>query len=384
MKSKKHKIVIIVLLLLCGLIILGSFYTLFKAPVVECDKIYAGIGGAVNDSGVYEVYDETLLYELIRNAEGLHERADFSRIDPDMKVIPFEVYCIPYLAEKKREMVKTKPPIAIPNPDPKLISLGTTSKINIVYAGLPRTYLYISIYPDNDLITVTHIPWYTRATSRYEYPRTLYEIYLTGGVAFLLRSTKNLLKDRIDFFFTQKRPSWIKFIDYLGGIEVDLPNEFADEYNLPRGNYNISGPLAWEYISYISKNKRKNQNWVTGSGYRIKYQKDFMLSMYRKFKQQNFIMQGDILNNILADAETNMKPEDFLKIANMARKMNNFKLEFYTIPGIIEEYDSQLFWVTDLQEYQFKQSKIISDQIKEIDQLRIDKGGFGGKANSVK
>ncbi len=35
---------------------------------------------------------------------------------------------------------------------------------------------------------------------------------------------------------------------------------------------------------------------------------------------------------------------------------------------IIEEYDKQLFWVTDLDEYQLKQSKIVTEQLKEIDQ----------------
>jgi len=378
MKTKKQKIVIFIFFLICALIIAGSIYSLLRETKLPQGRIlYAGIGGAVNDSGVYEVGEDTLLYELIRKAEGLHKKADFQRIDPDLKITPFEVYCIPFLPEQRIAEIKVNPPqeIRLPKQTPAQIS----SRINIVYAGLPRTYLYISIYPDNDLITVTHIPWYTRATSRYEYPRSLYEIYLSGGIPFLLRSAKNILNEQIDFYFTQKRPSWIKFIDYLGGVEVNLPDDFAKEYKLPQGRYNITGPLSWQYISYISKRNREQNNWVTGSGYRIKYQKEFMLSMYNKFKQQNFILQGDILTKILAEAETNMKSDDFIRIANAAKKMDEIKLEFFTLPGIIEEYDKQLFWVTDLDEYQLKQSKIVTEQIKEIDRLRIDKGGFGGR-----
>lgn len=378
MKTKKQKAGLFFFSLICALVIAGSIYILFKDPTIpESRKFYAGIGGAVNNSGVYQITEETLLYELIRKAEGLHEKADFQRINPDLMITPFEVYCIPFLPEERIEQVKLKPLKEIPLP--KAIASNISSRINLVYAGLPRTYLFISIYPDNDLITVTHIPWYTRATSRYEYPRSLYEIYLTGGVPFLLRSSKNILNERIDFYFTQKRPSWIKFIDYLGGVDVNVPADFADEYKIPRGLQNISGPLSWQYISYISKRNREQNNWVTGSGYRIKYQKEFMLSMYNKFKQQNFILQGDILAKILAEAETNMKSDDFIRIANAAKKMDKIKLEFFTLPGIIEEYDKQLFWVTDLDEYQLKQSEIVTEQIKEIDLMRIDKGGFGGR-----
>jgi len=381
-KTKNQKIGFILFLIICGFIIAGSIYVMFSEPEAAVEtKLYAGIGGAVNDPGVYQIADETLLYELIRKAEGLHKKADFQKIDSDLKVTPFEVYCIPFLPEERIKKVKLKPQKEIPLKN--TIPPSNSARINIIYAGLPRTYLFISIYPDNDLITVTHIPWYTRATTRFEYPRSLYEIYLTGGVPFLLRSSQIILQEKIDFFFTQKRPSWIKFIDYLGGVEVTLSSEFAYEYKLPKGKYNITGPLSWQYISYISKRNRENNNWVTGSGYRIKYQKEFMLAMYNKFKQQNFMLQGDILSKIIADSETNMKNQDFLKIANAARKMKNIKLEFFTLPGIIQEYDEQLFWVTDLDEYQLKQSKIITDQIKEIDRLRINKGGFGGKVKEL-
>ena len=224
---------------------------------------------------------------------------------------PFEVYCIPYLPKATFENIKTPEPAAL---DPELPDFDFNSrKINFVYAGLPRTYLLISVYPDLDYITTVHIPWYTMATTSYEYPRTLYEMYLTGGIPMLLRAVQNITGETIDHYFTQNRPSWINFIDYLGGIDVELPDDFAYEYNLDPGMQTINGLLAWEFIRYISKQNRRDSNWITGSSYRIKMQQEFMESLYVKFKNLNLLKQADTVKNILQEAETDMQLDDIIK-----------------------------------------------------------------------
>ena len=378
-KKDHRKTIIIIILLLLGLAIIGySILSLF-GDVLEPpnETLYAGIGGSVNDPGVYPVTERTYLYELIILAKGLTDRADICKYDTDAQIIPFEVYCIPRIPEKV--FVKPSKPVlpAVVTPHP--IEFEESERINIVYAGLPRTFLLISIYPQNDYVSVTHIPWYTMVTPEYEYPRTLYEVYLTGGIPFLLRGIKRVTGVTIEHYFTQNRPSWVKFIDYLGGVEVDVPADFAKEFHIREGKQVINGLLSWQYISYISKTQRRNDEWITGSSFRIKRQKDFMFSMMRKFKDMNFMAQGEVLKGILTDADTDFKADDIVGLAYKVRKMKKMKTEFLTLPGIIRDLDGRRMWVTNLNEYNIKHQELLREVIKLQEPVKTDKGGFGGK-----
>ena len=106
-KNKKQKYIILILILLCALIIAYSLGSLLfiKTEQVE-ENFYAGIGGAVIDPGVYHISEHTAIYELIVKAKGLAERADISNIDTFAEVIPFEVYCIPYLPKEVHKQLQ--------------------------------------------------------------------------------------------------------------------------------------------------------------------------------------------------------------------------------------------------------------------------------------
>lgn len=358
--GQKQKFIVLLLILLSSAVIACSLYLLLTKPKQEQEVCYAGIGGAVKEPGVYQVTENTLLYELILKANGLLDRADVRQMNTDKKIVPFKVYCIPFLPKMEYAKVP-KPSLTERKPKiPKMPTLKKFEKINIVYAGLPRTFIFISIFPEIDLIIATHIPYYTKVTFDYEYPRTLYEIYLTGGIPFLLRSVKRITKERIDYYFAQKRPVWINFINYLGGIEVNIPPEFAKEYGLKQERRNLDGLLSWEYIRFISKDVRKIDP-ITGSAWRIKRQKEFMYSMYKKFKEHNFMYQSEIAKNILAEAETNIKIDNLISMAYKIRKMKKPKLELLTIPGIVQEYNGQKMWITDLENYHLKIESMINE-----------------------
>ncbi|MBT4332624.1 MAG: hypothetical protein HOD64_05035 [Candidatus Cloacimonetes bacterium] len=377
-KSKREKTIIIIIIICLLIALLSLKVIFFSNTVVQPEKVYAGIGGAVNDGGVYEIFEDTRLFELILMAKGLHERANIKNISIEDKVIPWEVYCIPYLPKETFKAVITPkaPKLEVENPAIRF----DTKRINFVYAGLPRTYLLISVYPDLNYITTTHIPWFTLATPEYEYPRTLYEVYLTGGIPFLLRGVQRITGETIDHYFTQNRPSWINFIDYLGGIDIDVPKEFAYEYNIQPGMQTINGLLAWQFISYISKQMRRENSWITGSSYRIKMQQEFMESLYTKFKSMNLIQQAETVKDILSEAETDMKLDDVIKLAFDINQLKNTEKDFLKLPGTIQNFDERRMWVSDLNEYNIKRTKLLYDE--HSDQLQFkehDKGGFGGK-----
>ena len=78
-KTDKAAVIIIIICLLAALF--GLKIIFFGNRTVKIEKIYAGIGGAVNDRGVYEVREDTRIYELIIMAKGLAERANIKKIN---------------------------------------------------------------------------------------------------------------------------------------------------------------------------------------------------------------------------------------------------------------------------------------------------------------
>ena len=95
-------------------------------------------------------------------------------------------------------------------------------------------------------------------------------------------------------------------------------------------------------------------------------QKEFMQSMYRKFSDSNFYLQGEILTNIMKEAETNMTTQDYLKLVQIYRKMKNPKLKLLTLPGVIQYYNGVEMYVPDLDGYEIEKKNVYLRSINEL------------------
>lgn len=337
-------IMLIIIIILILLSIRGC-----SAP--EKDIIYAGIGGCVNDSGVYPISNKATLFDLIMSAKGAKKNIDLSQIDLDMEITPWEVYCMPCKPPKKEIILPVEPEVQIDIPEmPKLTDIP---QINIIYAGLPRTYILITIYPEQELLLAGHIPWFTAVPDAVNGTKTIYETYLYGGTSTLVSGVETITNKKIDYYFCQDRPSWIKFIDYLGGIKVDIPESFSKQYRVNPGTHIIDGYTSWLYITFISKDMR-DIDFKTGSHNRIQRQKAFMLELYKKFVNNNFFTSTNVGKQILDEAESNLTVQKAIPIALEIKKMKNRKIEYFTFPGIYKTINGQVYWETKLQDYQQK------------------------------
>ena len=211
------------------------------------------------------------------------------------------------------------------------------------------------------MVIVSHIPYYTLVPNSY-YNSTLYETYLTGGVSFLINSAQRITGKKIDFYFAQNREQWIKFIDLLGGIEVNLPDDFKKDYKLETNRYKLDGLLSWEYIKYINKQLKKNEI-ILGTFYRMHNQKEFMKSMYNKLKENNFFKQSKTLALLLKTADTNIKSKNLIKIFFEFKNIHKIHLELVTLPGTIKKLENKEVWITQQDFYK----KEIIDIITKYD-----------------
>lgn len=317
----------------------------------ENDIIYAGVGGCVIDPGVYPVALKTTLFELIMKAKGAKSNADLSKLDLDLEITPWEVYCIPTKPLQTEIIPPEAPEVQVDIPE--MPQLRDFPQINIIYAGLPRTFILMTIYPEQDLLLAGHIPWFTAIPDAVSGTKTLYETYLYGGTSGLVSGVETITNRKIDFYFCQDRPSWIKFIDHLGGIKVDIPASFAKQYRVNPGIHVIDGYTSWLYITFISKDMRVI-DITTGSQNRIHRQKAFMLELFKKFMAQDFFTSTNLGRQILSEAESNLTIPKAMPIALKVKNMKNRKIEYFTFPGIYKTINGQVYWETKLQEYQQK------------------------------
>lgn len=335
--KRKHIYAITYLLIIIATIII---LLLLPRSCSYSGTIYAGVGGCVYDPGVYPMYKGMTLYELIRKADGMKPNADLDRFNPDMIIEPWESYCIPCKVKKDPPVKQIIAEVAPYTPKREL---NDVERFTIIYAGLPRTFILLDVYPNYGLISATHIPWFTAVHDLVGNVKTLYEMYLIGGTEALVRSVSDVTQTNIDYYFAQDRPAWIKFIDYLGGVKVDIPVEFAKQYRVNSGIHIIDGYTSWFYITFISKEMRRI-DYKTGSMNRITRQKLFMEELYAKFKNLDFFRSSQIGKSILTDAETNLSAAQALELSNKVRKMSSNNLKLFTYPGVIINYNGENYW----------------------------------------
>jgi len=351
-RTSRSKIAAFFISLLLLVIIVILILSSLKGCTKENSAVYAGIGGCVRDPGVYSIIEGTTLFELIRKADGTRINADLSKLNLDMTIKPWEVYCIPCKKiTPKKKAPYTPDPVTIDKP--VIPRLPEIEQINIIYAGLPRTFILITIYPEHNLILAGHIPWFTAIPNPIDGTKTLYEMYLFGGPSVLAKSVEVITGKKVNYYFTQDRPSWIKFIDHLGGVKVSIPESFAKQYRVNPGDHLIDGHTAWLYITFISKDMRKI-DFNTGSHNRIKRQKDFMVELYKRFNSIDFFTSSKLGRQILTEAETNITLQQALPLAVRIKKMKHRKIEFYTLPGMYKIIDGENYWETNLNNYKLR------------------------------
>ncbi|OQX96040.1 hypothetical protein B6I21_02265 [candidate division KSB1 bacterium 4572_119] len=352
-RRKRLNALIIFLILLFGAFLV---YLLFFYNPLEYKKeklmISAGICGCVNQRAVYHLPVNSILADLIREAKGVNRRADMTRVNLAKPLMNDSVYHVPC---KSKAASVSMPKMSYQPLQPKTIQNKKADHINIFYGGLPHTFMLLQIYPELDLITVTHLPFYTSFSMEKQ---RLADFFFLMGVDPTVYMVQNFFREKIDFYFVQHRQSFIDMVDYMGGIPVYVDTLFAKEYKMMEGVRRLSGFHSWEFIRFIDKETRKT-NLLLGSHLRMDRQKLFMMSMYKFFRSMNIAAQANNVRHVLSISQTNLSVENASSLIEMGIKMKNPKLELLTLPGNPIYVNNVLYWEPRLDTYIRKRSELI-------------------------
>ena len=226
----------------------------------EQTQIRAGICGAVLHEAVYDMPLQADLGMLVRRAGGLSPYADVRGLDLETILRHDSIYHIPSRPEAvagHTPLVKLYEQVSDPSwqaPAPLLKEISAAylpvdfKPVTVLYIGLPAVYALIEYYHDLQFINFLHIP-HSAVLLGNDY--RIIDVFFSLGVEPTMKILQRTMDVNIDYYIIQDQHAFIRLIDALGGVEVDIDASFADAYRLNTGREKLSGFYAWEYIRFI-------------------------------------------------------------------------------------------------------------------------------------
>ncbi|MCD9025174.1 LCP family protein [Cohnella sp. NL03-T5] len=155
-----------------------------------------------------------------------------------------------------------------------------------------------------------------------------------GGPLLSIETVGNLLDLPIQFYVYTDFEGFISLIDELGGIdfEVDKNMKRTDNADNPRynikldkGMQHLDGLTALQYVRYRSD--------ALSDFARADRQRKFLSAIADKMKSTTSLLKlPQVLNGIAPYIETNIPPNDLLKLARLGMKLDTSRLAGIQIP----------------------------------------------------
>jgi len=370
-KYKKRKICFWITL--SGLFVLCmTLYAMTTIIEVPHRLIRVGICGAINRPAVYTMREGSDLSMLVLMAHGFTHHADIKKVNLDRVVLNDSIYHIPSngggnsksIAFMKEVNLSIKTSFEDVS---KKITAETNEKeikqYSILYVGLPAVFVLINYYPEFHRINFVHLP-HSSVFLNNEY--RLSDMFFTMGTYTTMRILQNKLKQKIDFYMIQDRFAFIDFIDKLGGVDMNLDNAYAKEYELKPGHQIIDGYHAWEFIRFVDwRNLKLNaqndktinliqkDNFQVAPGtweqiYEVRNQRQryVLMGMRKSFMNLNAAQQLDIINDVPKAFRTDMTNKFLIKLYKDLLTTRNFG--FGSLPGYYGTVGNNLYFYPDL------------------------------------
>ncbi len=342
---------------------------------VNVDKKYIRVAacGCVKQRAVYTMREGSDLAMLVRMANGFTLNADVTRVNLDMIVKNDSVYHLPCKGNSSNSLrmsfiqeVNKTIRSSYKSINQEVVAEAKEKDIqcySILYVGLPAVFVLINYYPEFHRINFVHIPHSTLFLhSEYR----VIDMFFVLDIYPTMRIVERSLKQKIDFYMIQDRFNFIDLINLLGGVDINLDEPYAEEYDLKPGKNVIDGFYAWEYIRFVDwrnitmtvKSEKKKDlvrkdNFVidpatTEMLYEMRNQRQrrVLEAMRTSFKNLSSREQLKVIDNFKNVFRTDMKPEFLAKVYKDI--LVSPKFSYGSLPGYFEHEKGKLFFYPDL------------------------------------
>ncbi|MBM7096833.1 LCP family protein [Bacillus sp. H-16] len=228
-----------------------------------------------------------------------------------------------------------------PNKDPfSMLILGLDTRDGDL-SGISDAMVLATFNPKEGTIKMLNIPRDSRVQiAGRERIDKINHAHAFGGVDMSIATVENLLDIPVDYFLSLNFDAFMKIIDELGGVDVEVPMTFTETDNATYGTLTIEeGPQrlnGQEALAY-ARMRKSDPRGDLGRGDR---QKEIMESVIKEAASLSSITNfGSLMDALDGNIYTNMSFNHVLGMHSYADELNNiesvsFSGDNYTENGV--------------------------------------------------
>ena len=218
--------------------------------------------------------------------------------------------------------------------------------------GRSDTIMIATIDPRLDQATLLSIPRDTRVKIRGRGYDKINAAFAYGGVYLAESTVESFLGIDIDHYVLIDTNSFVKIIDAIGGVNIDVEKRMFYEdpwddngglvIDLYPGQQHMDGKTAVTYVRYRDSE---------GDIGRVKRQQAFMTACMNKVTSPEIVPRiPKIAREVIDAVETDMSLRQLLELAGALKAAAQNGLEADMVPGYPLYIDEISYWIPDVEE----------------------------------
>jgi len=211
------------------------------------------------------------------------------------------------------------------------------------YNRRPRsdTIMVYSIQPCKKRILEVSVPRDSRVQVPGHGVMNINRAFEIGGASLSEKTVEQLFNVRIHRVAVVDFAGFTKLIDAIGGITLNVEEEFNEKYNvhppLPTGRVTLNGQQALVYV-------RARRSDIE----RVQRQQQFVHALYEQIKAKKaYLTLANFIMNNPDVIVTNFSNSELLNMAKNANRYANYKLETVFLRGKAATIDGLSTWILD-------------------------------------
>lgn len=248
--------------------------------------------------------------------------------------------------------------------------MTSKDKVTVMIMGVDRrqddvgrsdTLMVATLDPDKNQAALLSIPRDTRVKIKGHGFDKINAAYAYGGHKLTQQTVETLLNTNIDHYMLIDINGFVKIIDALGGIDIDVEKRMVYDdpwddngglhIDLQPGEQHMDGKTAVTYVRYRDEE---------GDIGRIKRQQKFMKAIMDKLVSPSVIPKlPSIVSAVYDTVETDMSISDILSFLSTLKDARDNGLKSEMVPGKPVYIDGISYWIPDIK----KTRQILADTL---------------------